>query len=263
MSIEALLFWRSPDSTERINKMFVNITPKGVYWGGTVTPNPAADLTVTLAQFVCKSYDGMTVRELTATHDITFATDGEYYVGLLARYVAYASPVLELMYYPVSTFSTWPEKDYFIKFARVLIPPGHTGPLSSAMIFQDDADDRDFPLPDWGSRIRVVAAYTDLPTTGVEGDTIFVIEMQTFYIYYSSAWHRDSAVISGTGTFSDGGTTVTHNLGHTNYDVSITPNADPLGYLGEVYITKSTNWFVVTRSGSANTTFDWLLNIRG
>jgi hypothetical protein len=53
------------------------------------------------------------------------------------------------------------------------------------------------------------------------------------------------------------GVTITHNIGHTNYKVMITPTADPGGFLGEIWVVKSANTIVVYNSGSATTAFDW------
>ncbi|MFA5387216.1 MAG: hypothetical protein WC322_02360 [Candidatus Paceibacterota bacterium] len=55
------------------------------------------------------------------------------------------------------------------------------------------------------------------------------------------------------------GTTITHNYGHQNYHVTITPTEDPAGYLGEVYIVKADNTAVVYNTGSATGTFDYLI----
>lgn len=56
---------------------------------------------------------------------------------------------------------------------------------------------------------------------------------------------------------SEAGTTITHNIGHTNYRVRITPTADPGGYLGEVWVVKAANTFVVYNSGKWTGGFDW------
>lgn len=53
------------------------------------------------------------------------------------------------------------------------------------------------------------------------------------------------------------GVTITHNLGHTNYRVRVTPTVDPGGYLGEVWVVKSANTFVVYNSGKWTGAFDW------
>lgn len=58
---------------------------------------------------------------------------------------------------------------------------------------------------------------------------------------------------------STSGVTITHNLGHTNYKVEITPTSNPNGYLGEIYVTKNINSVIVYCSGSTTTTtFDYV-----
>lgn len=65
-------------------------------------------------------------------------------------------------------------------------------------------------------------------------------------------------VITGGSAFGGlAGKTITHNIGHVNYRVLITPTADPKGYLGEWWVLKQANTFVVYNSGSAVTAFDW------
>lgn len=56
---------------------------------------------------------------------------------------------------------------------------------------------------------------------------------------------------------SEAGRTITHNIGHTDYRVRITPTADPGGYLGEVWVVKAANTFVVYNSGKWTGGFDW------
>lgn len=64
--------------------------------------------------------------------------------------------------------------------------------------------------------------------------------------------------MSGSGNFgSQNGTTITHNIGHTNYRVRITPTEDTGGYLGDVWVVKSANVFVVYNSGKWTGAFDY------
>ena len=64
--------------------------------------------------------------------------------------------------------------------------------------------------------------------------------------------------LSGVGNFAGPvGTTITHNMGHTNYRVRITPTENPGGYLGEVWITKAANAFVIFNSGKWTGSFDY------
>lgn len=55
------------------------------------------------------------------------------------------------------------------------------------------------------------------------------------------------------------GQTLTHNYGHTNYQVLINPKADAGGLLGEVWIVKAANTAVVYNSGAAVTAFDYTI----
>jgi hypothetical protein len=54
------------------------------------------------------------------------------------------------------------------------------------------------------------------------------------------------------------GHTITHNYGHTNYQLIINPVADPGGFLGEIWFVKSDNTVVVYNSGTASGNFDYV-----
>ncbi len=72
-------------------------------------------------------------------------------------------------------------------------------------------------------------------------------------------WVLDARTgLAGSSTFAGpAGRTITHDLGHTDYNVAVTPTDDPLGFLGEVWVIKSANAVVVYNSGSATTSFEW------
>lgn len=55
------------------------------------------------------------------------------------------------------------------------------------------------------------------------------------------------------------GRTITHNYGHTDYQLIINPVADPGGFLGEIWISKAANTAVVYNSGSATGNFDYVI----
>lgn len=55
------------------------------------------------------------------------------------------------------------------------------------------------------------------------------------------------------------GHTITHNYGHTDYQLIINPVADPGGFLGEIWISKALNTAVVYNSGSATGNFDYVI----
>ena len=55
------------------------------------------------------------------------------------------------------------------------------------------------------------------------------------------------------------GRTITHNYGHTDYQLIINPVADPGGFLGEIWLNKSANTVVVYNSGVAVGNFDYVI----
>ena len=55
------------------------------------------------------------------------------------------------------------------------------------------------------------------------------------------------------------GRTITHNYGHTNYQVLLNPTADAQGFLGELWFSKAANTVVIYNSGSAVGAFDYTI----
>ena len=55
------------------------------------------------------------------------------------------------------------------------------------------------------------------------------------------------------------GTVVAHTKGDTNYYVEVTPVANPAGYLGEVWVEQGANSFSVKCSGTATTSFKYVV----
>ena len=55
------------------------------------------------------------------------------------------------------------------------------------------------------------------------------------------------------------GRTITHNYGHTDYQVIVNPVADPAGFLGELWYSKAANTVVVYNSGSAVGNFEYVI----
>lgn len=66
------------------------------------------------------------------------------------------------------------------------------------------------------------------------------------------------SIQDGSGQYAgNAGVTITHNLGHTNFRVAITPTADPQGYLGEAWVIKAANTMTIYNSGSFRGAFDY------
>lgn len=113
----------------------------------------------------------------------------------------------------------------------------------------DTADFSVFLNPNWDKIDDLAGPQRTTETVKGNADAIAAHAAQTVE---GHKVHFGSANFAGPA-----GVTITHNLGHTNYKVMITPTADPGGFLGEVWVVKAANTIVVYNSGSATTSFDW------
>lgn len=71
---------------------------------------------------------------------------------------------------------------------------------------------------------------------------------------------KSGDMATGSSTFVGQGSTrtIAHGLGSPPSSVSVTPTANPNGYLGEVWVIKDTTNIYVGNSGSAIVSFDWI-----
>lgn len=79
-------------------------------------------------------------------------------------------------------------------------------------------------------------------------------------LWYPDNWEK----VPGRGSSqfnSISGRAITHNLGHTNYRVSIFPTQNPQGYLGEIWLNKEPNRIIVYNSGPATTSFEYMIEL--
>lgn len=66
--------------------------------------------------------------------------------------------------------------------------------------------------------------------------------------------------LQGSANFnSTTGIVISHSIGNTAYNVQITASQNPNGYLGEVWVEKANNSFVVKCSGTATTSFNYIV----
>lgn len=128
------------------------------------------------------------------------------------------------------------------------------------------------------------ADVTAAEAAGRPNEVCYVQSLKTFYDYVvaGSAYTVDHTSILSTGNGGDtrwiaragkvifippapvafagsAGRTITHNYGHTDYQLIINPVADPGGFLGEIWISKAANTAVVYNSGSATGNFDYVI----
>lgn len=71
----------------------------------------------------------------------------------------------------------------------------------------------------------------------------------------------DTTAIRGSSTFNgySTGRVISHSIGSIDYDVRVTPTADPSGQLGEVWVIKGETSCTIKNSGSATTAFDYVI----
>lgn len=81
------------------------------------------------------------------------------------------------------------------------------------------------------------------------------------WVQASGSGGDTEAPITGYSTFNgySTGRVISHTIGSTDYDVRVTPTADPSGQLGEVWVIKGETSCTVKNSGSAVTAFDYVI----
>lgn len=249
--------YRTADSTLIHNLRDKYIMKKGIYWGGNCYAGKSYE--VMISPFACKTYDGMTVTEDQIESFVILPPDDVwYYVGLFAKYLPYSSSKIELMFYPVNDYTLWDEKNYFIIFCKA---KRSTNNLSI------EIDNSSKETPDSEIILKRVANESELPTNEnedlIDGYVRWVESEKAIYRWDGQEWvqHNVSGMLTGSGHFSDLGTEINHNLGTSNYKVVITPVEYAEDDIGEWFVEKENNKFIVHRSGSATTEFNWMLSL--
>jgi len=128
-----------------------------------------------------------------------------------------------------------------------------------------------------GGTYAIVFQYTD-PASGVRQIAYSTTTNKVATRYFNSTWGSWSTIYTsdtaipntitkgGSGSFcssSGTGTSITHGFGSvatSAYFVSVTPTETGGGNIGEIYVTKNADGtFKVFNTGSATTTFDWIV----
>jgi len=74
--------------------------------------------------------------------------------------------------------------------------------------------------------------------------------------------YRVPVTVKGSSSFaSTAGRTITHNLGFTTYEVSITPTGNPTGRTGDIGVVKNANSIVVYNTGDGTGSFDYVIYV--
>lgn len=277
--------YKNSDSTQHLNMAAKDILPKGVYIypkpaSSWIVPGPGPSLQVIINPgWVCRSTDGMTIREDTATNTIVFPVADNYYVGLHAEYLVARNPILELQAVKIAEYNTWTtaQKKTFIRFCQVNI----TGnPITQAMIFFDVMElprgvfalQVDLDLVASSSVVRIINNTSIFPTDPQDNEIFYVEAENAFYIYHLGVFTRVDNPLVGSTEFITTGTTITlpDIAVNKSYFVLVTPTSPTNTHLGDFWVVKAADRFTVYHSGNAQTseeghpgriTFDWLVCI--
>ena len=203
-----------------------DVLPSGIYNGGGVYSGPGRSLAI--QPFTVKTKDGLTiVTSNTETKAVpTVLTNTVYWLVLYAKAWNPDLGSISLGHFAEfrlildSDIDVDPDLEYYIKFARVIAT---TNAIS----------------------VRILNSYID----STVGQRINIENQVNSHIIYS-----------GTSSFNgQNGTTIAHNLGTVNYRVSVTPSEAPETGLGDIWVEKNSNYFIVYCIGSETIDFDWQL----
>jgi hypothetical protein len=278
-----------------MNFIAQDILPMGVYtFPGFDTSNLPSDLTISnqwvlpsisstgtgyqviiKGPWIVRSKDGMTIREVQGTdHRIDFPGTGNYYVGILAKYLVSTDPILELRYINLADWQNWAEKGNFITFAQVTIPNNATNVTLEMIDIEARLRPRGtlFLTEDAftaGAVIREATDYNNLPINPRAHELVYVRSENALYFNDTTNpavpnWIRVDNPMKGISTFNPPvGRTVTLPLiaRGRDYHVNITLIQNTGGNAGEIWIERRAVDFVVHNTGIATTQFMWNIEV--
>jgi hypothetical protein len=149
MAVKMILRWRNPDASADVNLRFKDVfkkgfvtMPEGSGFEGKLTGSGGLPLQVTVAPFVCVSFDGAVVlSDAAATIAVTDLVKN--YVVLRAKYRLLDSPVLEITALSETAYQNDPEQDFLHVLGVVdLTGSPHTS-VSSSLISYVERDEVD------------------------------------------------------------------------------------------------------------------------
>jgi hypothetical protein len=116
--------------------------------------------------------------------------------------------------------------------------------------------------PTWVEDVDTYATDTSL----LGGDEDSPLNRPIRDLFKRTAWARSVLLTlglsaqHGSDTFDpESGTTITHNLGHSEYAVDVIPTEDPGGELGEVWVDIQDDDFTIHNSGTFDGGLRWKL----
>lgn len=186
MALKGVYSYKNIDSTVDYNSRSAKILSRGIYHGGDLVHN--GTLTVTIKPFIAHGVDGLVV---ISDSDVTLpVVSGEIsYLICQAMYQLGTDPLIEMRVVSETEWTSSPNKDFFITFAKYNLYPG---PFS----FVDDATP-DYSVSDYVDKAgrnewrRAGASLAALPLyKNKDGDTRVALDTRIAYTWKSAtkAW---------------------------------------------------------------------------
>lgn len=231
MSLSSATISIQPNASPTVNTflgLVKDVLPAGIYNGGGIYSGPGRSIAV--QPFTVKSKEGLTIStsavETLAVPSVL--TNTVYWLVLYARAwnpdlgSITAGHLVEFRLVLDADIDVDSDLEYYIKFGRFVATPSATS-------------------------VRILNSYIDSNV----GDRINIQNTVGSQLIYS-----------GTAAFSgQTGTIINHNLGTVNYRVSVTPSETPQVGLGDIWVSKNSNYFIVYCIGDESINFDWQLTL--
>lgn len=135
MTLRGIFSYQNLDSTSDLNALNAKIVDRGIYDNGLLIPS-ATSLEVSIAPFVAVSYDGMVVQS-DAAETVTIPANATSYLVCFAKWLNGSSPQLSIEVLTEVEWGTSINRDYFITFAKLVVPLGATAILDSYISYSN------------------------------------------------------------------------------------------------------------------------------
>jgi len=176
MTLRGIFSYQNLDSTSDLNALNAKIIDRGIYNNGLLIPS-STSLEVSIAPFVAVSYDGMVVQS-DATETATIPANATSYLVCFAKWLSGSAPQLSIEVLTEVEWGTSTNRDYFITFAKLVVPSGATSILDTYISYSD-ADYADKAGKNsWRPR---VSNYALLPDIGNRHGDTRVADNRAYY----------------------------------------------------------------------------------
>ncbi len=176
MALKGIFSYNGLDNTNDLNALNAKIIDRGIFDGGSLILS-GTSLQVSIPPFVAVGYDGMVVTN-DAIINVAIPADSTNYLICFAKWVIGSQPIIEIQLVNSVTWLTSINKNYFITFAKLVVPAGVTSILSSYVDWNvSDYADKAGKI---GWRPSVIS-YATLPSVGNRSDDVRLADHKPYY----------------------------------------------------------------------------------